>query len=79
MCFDDEEKLIVTATMTPFSDSKSLVYTKDEKNFDLLFQNAQRQMNGSGTPGPNTTGWAEITEEIFLQVKEEVKAFMAGI
>ena len=79
ICFDEEEKSITSVTSHVILDGKSIVYTKDAGTFDMVYQNAQSNANGNGTPGPNTTGWAETTEEVYNQVKEEVKAFIANL
>lgn len=79
MCFDLEEKSMTSATSSPNIINKAIVYLKDEVSVDRMYEHATQMAAGNGTPGPNTTGWAEITEEIFNQVKEDVKVFMASL
>jgi len=79
MCFDLEEKSMTSATSSPKINNKALVYTQDEVGFERMYEHATQMAAGNGTPGPNTTGWAEITEEIFNQVKEDVKTFLASL
>ena len=78
ICFDESEKLITTVTSHTTIDGKSMVYTKDEKGFDSLYNNAISRVENSGI-GPNTSGWAEITEEIYNQAKDEVKLFFMNL
>jgi hypothetical protein len=78
ICFDENEKLITTVTSHTTIDGKSMVYTKDEKGFDSLYNNAIGRVENSGI-GPNTSGWAEITEEIYNQAKDEVKLFFMNL
>lgn len=79
LCFDDEEKTITTVTSNTTVDSKSMVYTKDDRMFDNALATALKGIQGDGSLGPNTTGWAEITEAIFNQAKAEVKAFFMNL
>jgi hypothetical protein len=55
-----------------------MVYTKDERGFDSLYTNAISRVENQGI-GPNTSGWAEITEEIYNQAKNEVKSFFMNL
>lgn len=79
ICFDTEEKTITTVTITSSIDNKSMVYTKDDGGFDVIYNSALRNLGGNGSPGPVTNGWAETTEEVFNQVKEDVKSFFLNI
>jgi hypothetical protein len=78
ICFDEAEKLITTVTSHTSIDGKSMVYTKDDKSFDALYAGAVSRAESSGI-GPNTSGWAEITEEIYNQAKQEVKLFFMNL
>lgn len=79
LCFDLEEKSMTSATSSPKINNKALAYTQEEVAFNRMYEHATQMSEGNGTPGPNTTGWAEISEEIFNQVKDEVKVFMATL
>jgi len=79
ICFDEENKTIISVTSHVGINGKSFVYTKESATFDMVFKNALDNINGNGTPGPNTTGWAETTEEVFNQVKDDVKTFIENI
>jgi len=79
MCFDLEERSMTSATLSPKTNSKCIAYTLEDVSFDKMYEHATEMSSGNGTPGPNTTGWAEITEEIFNQVKEDVKVFIASL
>lgn len=76
ICFDTDNKTIVSATNNGTVDSKTIAYTNDPLGFDRLYENAVQKVNGNGTPGPNTTGWAETTEEVFNLVKNQVQSFL---
>lgn len=79
MCFDTEEKSIFSVTDTTSVNNKSIVYTQEDALFDRMYEHAVQMSSGNGTPGPNTTGWAETTEEVFNQVKEDIKVFIAEL
>lgn len=79
ICFDTEEKTITTVTSHTSIDGKSMVYTKDDRSFDSLYSNAISRASNEGIIGPNTSGWAEIDEDIYNQAKSEVKAFLLNI
>lgn len=78
ICFDDDNKSISTVTSSVGIDNKSMVYTQDDGIFDQLLASAIQKSSGDGSLGPNTTGWAQITEEIYNQAKAEVKAFFVN-
>lgn len=78
ICFDGDNKSISTVTYSVGIDNKSMVYTQDDVLFDRLLADAIQKSNGDGSLGPNTTGWAVITEAIYDQAKADVKAFFVN-
>jgi len=79
MCFDTENKTITSVTSHTSIEGKSMVYTKDDRSFDQLYPNAVARASNEGAIGPNTSGWAEIDENIYNQAKGDVKDFFLNL
>jgi hypothetical protein len=68
ICFDDEEKTILTVTNSSFINNSAIAYTKDPRAFYGLFDNISAALSGSqnlnGAPA-----FIVDTEENFNNVK----------
>ncbi len=71
LCFDDEEKSIISVTNSGFIENSAIAYTKDPLSFNGLFNHMMSAISGS----QNLNGAPPFlmdTEENF----NEVKAFV---
>jgi hypothetical protein len=71
LCFDDEEKTILTVTNSSFLDNSAIAYTKDPMAFYGLYESIMSAVSGSQNFGA-APPFVVDTEENF----NEVKAFV---
>ena len=68
LCFDDEEKTILTVTNSSFLDNSAIAYTKDPRAFYGLFESVQSALSGSQNFGA-APPFLPDTEQNFNDVK----------
>jgi hypothetical protein len=71
LCFDDEEKTILSVTNSTHIDNAAIAYTKDPMAFQGLYQSITSALSGSQNFGA-MPAFLPDTEENF----NEVKAFV---
>jgi hypothetical protein len=72
MCFDDEEKTIISITNSSNSDNSSIAYTKDPLLFKALYEHAMTEISGSDRQIGARPAFEPDTEEIYNSVRELV-------
>lgn len=68
LCFDDEEKTILTVTNSSFLNNSAIAYTKDAMAFYGLFESIKSALSGSQNFGV-APAFTLDTEENFNDVK----------
>jgi hypothetical protein len=71
LCFDDEEKTILTVTNSSFIDNAAIAYTKDPVAFYGLYESIMSALSGSQNFGA-APQFTLDTEENFNEVKSFV-------
>jgi hypothetical protein len=78
ICFDDEEKTILSVTHSTLIDNAAIAYTKDPMAFHGLYQSITSALSGSQNFGA-MPGFFPDTEENFNDVKAFVINKLSGM
>ena len=72
MCFDDEEKTLISITNSSRVDNSSIAYTKDPLAFRAVYDHAMSEINATDRPIGGAPLFQPDTEEMFNSVRELV-------
>jgi len=72
ICFDDEEKTIISITNSSRVDNSAIAYTKDPMAFRAVYDHAMSEISGSDRPVGSAPLFQTDSEEIFNSVRELV-------
>lgn len=72
ICFDDEEKTIISITNSSRVDNSAIAYTKDPLAFQAVYDHAMGEISGSDRQVGTMPLFQNDSEELFNSVRELV-------